>query len=82
MTIKLDEKYQDERIAIGDKISLNLSEIRNPSSTVPTTPYDVQIRTSGYHLVAESKNSVTSVENKTPAEIPSEKVKFEALEMR
>ena len=33
-------------------------------------------------MVAESKNSVTSVENKTPAEIPADTVQFEALEMR
>ena len=59
MTIKIDDSYPGERIAIGDdndKIILDFSEIRNPSSTVPTEPYEIQIRTDGYHLVALTKD--------------------------
>ena len=56
VTIKIDDTYPEERIAIDDKITLDFSEIRNPSSTVPTMPYEVQIRTDGYHLVALTKD--------------------------
>ena len=41
VSIKLADIYPAERIAIGEKILLDFSEIRNPSSTVPTAPYNV-----------------------------------------
>ena len=41
VSIKRAETYLPERIQIGEKITLDFSEIRNPSSTVPTLPYNV-----------------------------------------
>ena len=59
---------------------MQISLVRNPGSTKPTSPYEVEIRTSYYQIVAEQTTIGPSVINTEPAAIINPM--FEALDLR
>lgn len=52
MTVAIDDFYPDSRISIGDEINLEFSLIQNPGSTAPADPYEIEVKTFYYQIVA------------------------------
>ena len=50
--VAFDKKFSGERIQIGELISFDFSLIQNPASTTPTEPYEIEIKTGYYQLIA------------------------------
>ena len=80
MTVSIDDNYPDSRIAIGEQISLNFALIQNPGSTEPPSPYDIEIKTFFYQVVAEQRTVGSIVPSRTPAAITA--FDFKALDLR
>ena len=64
-----DISYPGIRIAIGEKISFKFALIRNPSSTLPTSPYSIQIMTNNFQIVAVQRTQGKILANTVPAVI-------------
>ena len=78
--IKIDTKYDAERIEIGEKLQFDFAPIRNPASTTPTQPYEIEIKTGYYQIVAQQRTQGARVIITDPALIKQQK--FDALDKR
>ena len=56
-----------ERLAVGELISLEYSLIQNPGSTAPAQPYEIEIKTDYYQVVAVQRTEGTQISSSAAA---------------